>query len=152
MDKPEWFEATDALDKESDSLESGFGASRLAKHLAFVGVAVVVAGTGIAFAFSNSAPTKANFLPKPTSTPHQSTKPTKHEPTKHESTTPQTAASQTSTPTSTPSSRSARTTPLATSTVHTARTTQPAIGTTSRLAVAGGASGGDDGDNEVNDN
>jgi hypothetical protein len=147
MDKPEWFEATDALDKESDSLESGFGASRLAKHLAFVGVAVVVAGTGIAFAFSNSAPTKANFLPKPTSTPHQSTKPTKHEPT-----TPQTAASQTSTPTSTPSSRSARTTPLATSTVHTARTTQPAIGTTSRLAVAGGASGGDDGDNEVNDN
>jgi hypothetical protein len=147
MDKPEWFEGIDAFDKESDSLESGFGASRLAKHLAFVGVAVVVAGTCIAFAFSNSAPTKANFLPKPTSTPHQSTKPTKHE-----STTPQTAASQTSTPTSTPSSRSARTTPLATSTVHTARTRQPAIGTTSRPAIVDGAAGGDSGDNEVNDN
>jgi hypothetical protein len=142
MEKPEWFETTDALSGEPDSLDSaGFGASRLAKRLAFVGAAVVIAGTGLAFASTNSGSTQANFSPKPTSTPHPSAGQTKHE-----STTLQTAAPQTSTPTR------ALATPRATSARRATQSRQSAIGSTARPAIAGGAASGDDGDNEVNDN
>jgi hypothetical protein len=56
MEKPEWFEAVDALDSAPESVApSSVSArtARFAKSLAAIGAAVLIAGGGIALAQSN---------------------------------------------------------------------------------------------------
>jgi hypothetical protein len=158
MEKPEWFEAVDAVESAPESTNtSSLGAhtSRLAKRFALVGVAAVIAGGGIAFAASNKAsPTQAESSLNKTSASPETTLPAAPASTAASASTaaPASTASESSTV-----APSAPVSTIATSFTGTAGSSQPSIGIAGgRPSISGGLAGGDDGNesgdgNEGND-